>query len=250
MFDTSIVRSRAATAPRQASLFTASLIAHATAVLAAIALSVASVEFPVTAPDEYALAPVPIAVRIPPPLGTPEGGPRRSVTPAVERQTIRPAEPVAPALVPDVVAPVEPMEPAGGRGTGETSSDPAGGGTLGVPWGVEGGMGDAGPTIEETPPAGAIYEIGGEVKAPVAVYRVEPPYPRSLLPTRMAATVVVRCVIGMDGRVRDPLIVSGSLPPFNEAVMAAVRQWRFTPGSLRGNAVETWFDLTVRFSAR
>jgi predicted Zn-dependent protease len=51
--------------------------------------------------------------------------------------------------------------------------------------------------------------------------------------------------------VRDPQVIAPArLEPFNEAVINAVQKWRYTPGSLNGEAVETYLDVTVHFSVR
>lgn len=120
-----------------------------------------------------------------------------------------------------------------------------------MPWGVPDGVGDLNAPPASVPiPEQRVYEIAGEVKAPVLLKRVDPPYPSIFVRTRKSATVVVRCIIDRDGRVRDPQIVVPSLPPFNESVIAAVQQWRYRPGSLHGVAVETYLDVTVHFAVK
>jgi protein TonB len=98
------------------------------------------------------------------------------------------------------------------------------------------------------PPDGiTIYTPGGEVKAPVLIRRVEPEYPAVMQRSRMRALVVVRCVIDKFGRVRDPEIVVPAMAPFNQSVLDALREWRYTPGSRRGQAVETYLEVKVTF---
>lgn len=250
MFETTVVREQVQASGARASLFTISLLAHTAVIVGVIAASIATVEFPVTAPDEYAMAPSPFVARIPPPLGSPDGGaksvaaPQKKAasTPAVPRET------VAPVTVPDAV------EPVASDGSGAWS-DSTGASTepLGVPWGEKDSIGDLdAPPATGTfaQPEQTIYEVGGEVIAPRLVHRVEPAYPSILLRTRLRQTVTVRCVIDRNGRVRDPQITSDSMPPFNQAVIQAVSQWRFTPGSLHGKAVETYLDLTVNFAVQ
>jgi len=249
MFETSVVRERVQASGARASLFTMSVVAHTAVIVGVIAASIATVDFPVTAPKEYALAPSPFVARIPPPLGNPDGG-ARAATPAQARASapVVPRETVAPSTIPEAIEPVA----SSGNGTAAvsdaTSTDP-----LGVPWGEKDSIGDLdAPPATNTfvQPEQKIYEVGGEVIAPRLVRRVEPVYPSILLRTRMRQTVVVRCVIDRNGRVRDPQILSETMPPFNQAVIAAVSQWRFTPGSLHGKAVETYLDLTVNFAVQ
>jgi protein TonB len=256
MFETSVIQGQARVAKSRLSVLTISIIAHTAVIVGVIGASIASVDFPVTAPDEFAQAPLFLPVIVPPPLGNPNGGavkppePVKSAAPAPQPQQ-QPNQITAPSTVPDDIPQLE--APSAGQSTGTgvpgaTSTEP-----LGVPWGVKDSVGDldAPPgVVESTPVAEKIYEAH-EVKAPVGIYRPAPPYPQILLKAKVPATVVVRCVIDKNGRVRDPQItLPARMAPFNDAVIATVKQWRFTPGSLNGEAVETYLSLTVHFSVR
>jgi periplasmic protein TonB len=251
MFETSVVQAQAQTGGRL-SLLTVSVIAHSAVVIGAIAMSIASTEFPTNAPNEFELAPMFRPVSIPPPLGRPDGG---AVKPPEPRQ--KPAAPApvqtnqvtAPSTVPDTITTAEPAA-SSTPGTGDpsaTSTEPRG-----VAWGDPNSISDdldapPGPLTTAQPEPEKIYEVH-EVKPPVALYKPQPQYPSHLIRTRMPATVVVRCVIDKNGHVRDPRIVVSSMPPFNKAVLETIATWRYTPGSLGGVAVETYMDVTVKFS--
>ena len=250
MFETSVIQAQAAAAPRRFGFLTISLIAHTAVIVGAVAVSVASVDFPSTAPDEIASAPIFMPVTVPPPLGRPDGGapPASQPRPTVTSPAPRPNEVTAPPEIPDEVPSLE------APGTGDAASSDTGTGTstepLGVPWGTDGGVGDldSPPAVVDVPAVeNKIYRIEGEVKAPVLVHRVEPVYPEIMRRSRVNATVVIECVIDRNGRVRNARLVSGAMPPFNEAVVNAVEQWRYRPGSLRGEAVEVFLHVTVRF---
>ena len=252
MFETSMVHPQARVARRRAGLFTISLIAHTVVILGAAAISVASVEFPVAAPDEVANAPLFVQVQIPPPLGNPNGGAPPRPQPEQRQATPPPpTQPTAPAIIPDETPVADTPGDSTTTATGPSTGDGRVQGPVGVPWGdpnsIETNL-DL-PPVTNTAPAveEKIHVVGGEVKAPVAIHKVAPEYPRGLRPTGMTATVVVRCIIDKNGHVQNPQIVSGSLPPFNAETMKAVQQWRFTPGSYRGQAVDVYFDLTVTF---
>lgn len=253
MFETSVVRAQTQAVRSRYSLLTISVIAHSAVVIGAIAVSIASVDFPVNAPDEFGQAPTFMPVRIPPPLGTPDGGAPKpkpadtkpAAAPPVPQTNQITAPPSVPDIIPNVAAP----------STGSTSSsgDPnaTSPGPIGQPDGTEGSTGDLdappGPIVNRPAVEEKIYEVH-EVKAPVLLHRVAPPYPQQLVKTRMNAVVVVRCIIDKNGHVRDAQIVRPALPPFNAAVIDAVQQWRYTPGSLNGVAVETYLSVTVSFS--
>ena len=51
----------------------------------------------------------------------------------------------------------------------------------------------------------------------------------------------------IDGEVKDVKVVR-SIPELDEAAMAAVRRWRFKPGTKNGVPVATWVAIPVRFS--
>lgn len=254
MFETSVVHAQAKAARGRFGLFTVSLIAHSAVILGVAAVGVASVDFPPMAPDELANAPIFMPVTIPPPLGTPDGGgapPKPPVEKADTPPPPLPTQETAPPVVPDDI----PVSDTPSNGD-VTSTGPATGpgtqpGPIGVPWGVKDGIGDINtpPAIIAAPPVEEkVYQPGGEVLPPIALRKVQPPYPTSLLRTRLRATVIVRCVIDKNGNVRDPQILKPAMPPFNDAVVETVTQWKFKPGSYRGVAVETYLDLTVNFA--
>lgn len=248
MFETSMVLAAKGPTGRRIGLLTASLTAHTALVIGAIVLSVASTEFPQEAPGESTVY-RPVAA--PPLLGTPGGGapPRQAVTPPPPpRQQPAPPSPItAPPAVPNDVPEAE--GPPGAPGT-TPSGEGLNEGPIGVPGGDPHGAGDlqTPPSVVQAPPAERIYEVGSGVTPPVAIHKVQPPYPPSMVRIGMPATVVVRCVIDRNGRVRDPQVVVPAMQPFNEEVVRAVRQWRFRPGSLNGQAVEVYLELKVHFS--
>lgn len=253
MFETSVIQGQPSVAAGRLSLLTISIVAHSAVVVGAIVVSIASVDFPSMAPDEFAQAPTFLPVLVPPPLGVLQGGavkPAEASKPAAPPPQPQPNQVTAPSAVPDDVPQLEPASTGPstpGTGVpGATSTEP-----LGVPWGVKDSVGplDGPPgVVQAAPEVEKIYEAH-EVKAPVGIYRPAPPYPPLLIKAKMPATVVVRCVIDKNGRVRDPQItLPARMAPFNESVLATVTKWRFTPGSLNGEAVETYLSLTVHFS--
>lgn len=72
---------------------------------------------------------------------------------------------------------------------------------------------------------------------------VTPEYPEALRKAGQRASAVVTMRITPQGSVQDPRIDRASDPAFGEAVLAAVRQWRFLPQVKAGRAVETRVSL-------
>lgn len=249
MFETSVVQARAQVAGGRYSLLTISLIAHSAVIVGIVAFSIASVEFPVAAPDAYEDAPSFLPVVVPPPLGRPDGG--RQAEPQQQRQAavpVRPVQDAAPNQLPDEVIPVETASnvtsDATGPATGET-------GPFGDPDGVKGSVADPNGIVTDiAPPVEQKIYQPHEVRAPVLLHRVDPAYPQVFVRAGIPATVVVRCVIDKNGQVRSPEVIVSGRKPFDDAVIAAVQQWRYTPASLRGVAVDSYLDVTVNFTLR
>ena len=245
MFETSVVRDRVL-ARRRYGLLTASVVAHTLVVAGVVTASLSSVSFPRRAPNEMmTFNPIP-AVSIPPPLGS-RSSPQHPAVQPVPRQQSSPAVVTAPAVIPTVTV------PAGGsagdvlHGAGASGED----GRDGVPDGEPGGIDLGQPAVSQPSAMQEVpYVPGGEVKAAVVLQRVEPEFPRAALSARMGGTVVLRCVIGKTGEIRDAVVVSSTFAPFERPALDALRQWKFAPGSMHGRPVDTWFELTVRFAPR
>jgi|HubBroStandDraft_6_1064221.scaffolds.fasta_scaffold191358_2 protein TonB len=78
------------------------------------------------------------------------------------------------------------------------------------------------------------------------VHRVEPEYPLLAKTLRRSGSVVLRAVIATDGEVHQIEVLSGD-PILAQAARAAVRQWRYRPTLLDGQAVEVETQITVNF---
>jgi protein TonB len=251
MFETSVVQARNQAAGGRLSLLTVSVIAHSAVILGAIAFSIASVDFPTAAPDAYEEAPVFIPVRIPPPLGDPNGG--KPEQPAQQKAATPPPAPTqitAPSQVPENVVPLDTPSTA----VAESDGPPAGTvpGPVGRPDGVKDSIGglDGPPIVNAAPPVeNRIYQ-SYEVKPPILLSKIDPAYPHIFVHAGIPSTVVLRCIIDRNGHVRDPEIVVSGRKPFDDAVIAAVQLWRYNPASLRGTAVDSYLDVTVHFTVR
>ncbi|MGB6876376.1 MAG: TonB family protein [Candidatus Acidiferrales bacterium] len=90
-----------------------------------------------------------------------------------------------------------------------------------------------------------IHIAGGVVEAHIA-NRVPPVYPQEALTQRLEGTVELHTLIAPDGTVQSVDATSGN-PVLVEAAEAAVRQWRFNPVLVNGEAVTVDTTLTVEF---
>jgi TonB family protein len=245
MFETSVVHAEVV-AERRVGLLSVSFAAHAMVIVAIIAASIRTIEFPTRAPSEYAIPIIAMPVQIPPALGTPNGGQKQATPPApVKQKTTVPAADLAPNTLPDHTVPTAVTS----TGDTNTASDNTGSDQpQGVPWGVPHGVNVDGPPVNIVPSEPDVpLPVGGDVKAPVVIQRVMPPYPRTALAAHINGWVIVECIIDKTGHVRGARLVRSTSPLFNQAAIDAVQQWQFAPGSLHGKAIDTIFDLTVTF---
>jgi TonB family protein len=88
------------------------------------------------------------------------------------------------------------------------------------------------------------FRAGGDVTAPELIERVNPAYPERS-GTYTLGVVILECVIGTDGRVRSVRVLKGPGNEFEQAIVVAISQWRFKPGTLHGRPVEIFHTLIV-----
>ncbi len=98
---------------------------------------------------------------------------------------------------------------------------------------------------EPTPP----YRIGGDVKAPVLIGRVEPVYPAEARAYGVSGLVIVEAVIDRGGKVRDVKVLKPLPFGVDQAAADAVKQWKFSPGTRNGEPVDVYGILTVQFKS-
>ena len=135
--------------------------------------------------------------------------------------------------------------------------------TEGVPGGVEGGVpggvvgGVVGGLISELPQpppppapppvARAPVRIGGELKAPALVERVEPEYPPLAVRAQVQGVIILEAVVDQHGRVEEVRVLR-SIPLLDKAAITAVRQWRYSPLLLNGTPERFVLTVTISFS--
>ena len=250
MFETSVVHARVA--QRRYTLLSVSLAAHSLVVIAVLAASITSLSFPKAPPHEYTV----FYQQAPPP--PPPAAPRQpaqqpvqphpvATTPAVVPHAALTPMPLTPNTIPDAIPTVPLSSNDSGPAIGSSTTPGTGSGSdTGDPNGVDIGQ----PAANTTPVADTVFHPGAEVKPAVVIYRVEPQFPQAALRIHMGGTVVVKCIVDKSGNVRDAEVVTSSFGAFNEPALKALQQWRFAPGSFRGRAVDTWFELTIRFQPR
>ena len=79
------------------------------------------------------------------------------------------------------------------------------------------------------------------------IHKVEPKYPRSARKNHVEGTVVLHAVISKEGRIADLRFVSGP-QELAQAAMSAVKQWRYRPFLLNGEARALNTTVEVKFA--
>jgi TonB family protein len=72
-------------------------------------------------------------------------------------------------------------------------------------------------------------------------------YPELAKSRRISGAVVIRVMVGKDGKVKNPTFVSGPLI-FRDAAFDAVKQWLFKPAQLNGQAIEQETEIRMNFN--
>jgi protein TonB len=126
----------------------------------------------------------------------------------------------------------------------------------GVPGGVVGGvvggvLSTALPPPPPPPPPPPVtrepVRVGGELKPPALIERVGPEYPALALRAQVQGVVILEALVDRQGRVEDVRVLR-SIPLLDDAAMAAVRQWRYSPLLLNGEPERFVLTVTVSFS--
>jgi len=87
----------------------------------------------------------------------------------------------------------------------------------------------------------------GEVdQPPRVVSRAEPEYPPEAMDVGVAGTVVLRVLVGKDGRVVEVEVVTGNAL-LHDAASEAAYGYTFTPGQNEGKPAYVWTEVTIPF---
>ena len=90
-------------------------------------------------------------------------------------------------------------------------------------------------------------KIGAGVPPPRKLVDVPPVYPADALAARITGIVTIEAVIGISGEVTQAHVVSG-VPLLDDAALAAVRQWKYTPTVVDGVPVPVIVTVKLNFS--
>ena len=108
------------------------------------------------------------------------------------------------------------------------------------------GTGDDEGLVVPSPAERRPIRIGGGMRPPTKIHHVSPEYPAEARTAGLSGVVILEATIDPEGAVSDVQILR-SVNGLDEAAMAAVRQWRYTPTLLNGEPVPVLMTVTVNF---
>lgn len=189
----------------------------------------------------------------PPPPPPPPSASSAQVTPTQPR--VEPETPREQFTQPTETPEEVPVVPSTSTDTAASDAGVVGGVEGGVEGGVVGGVvgGVIGGTIGGQ--LGGVLggtgdrpvRVGGDVKPPVAITKVEPDYTELARKARVQGIVILEAIIDTNGNVTDVRVLKPLPMGLDQAAMDAVRKWKFRPGTLGGRPVPVIFNLTVNF---
>ena len=226
-----------------------SIALHAIGIGTAFVIAIWNVVFPLESPRlvrAYSLASIPD-----PPPPPPRLAPTAPAAKHVEVPKLPPPsldKIVAPTVIPDTIpqlpdpTPPPPVVPApvpagipGGSVDGKLGGEM--GGKL---QGVAGGI--------VFPEDGRVHIERNQQLPLLPVSQEYPTYPEEARKKQLEDQVIVRYVIGKNGRVIDVQIIDHAKEPmFDQATVEAIKQWRFRPMIKDGKPVEVVHELAVNF---
>ena len=94
-----------------------------------------------------------------------------------------------------------------------------------------------------------IFSLADLDQKPRALFQRAPRYPQELRAAGRQGSVTVLFTVDTSGRVVDPKVQRSTDPAFEQPALDAVRQWRFEPGTRKGEAVPFRMRIPITFNA-
>jgi TonB family protein len=103
------------------------------------------------------------------------------------------------------------------------------------------------PIAEVNPPSHDLpVAFSDKLTPPVLISGPSPEYTPQALERRVEGTMVIRCVISVDGTVHGCRVIK-SLPFMDRAAVAALEQRKYKPALRAGQPVDVYYTFTLRF---
>lgn len=132
---------------------------------------------------------------------------------------------------------------------GPPSTGPGFGGGIGTGQGTGVGSGTGaglGPG-QGAGTGGGVYSVGGNVSAPIPIYKPEPPYSEQARKAKYQGTVVLWIVVDAQGNVTDAQVVKPLGMGLDQNAIKTVKTWKFKPAMRNGSPVPVKVMVEVSF---
>ncbi len=94
-----------------------------------------------------------------------------------------------------------------------------------------------------------IFSLAELDQRPRVIFQTPPSYPPELRRGRRQGSVHVVFLVDRQGKVVSPRVERSSDPAFEKVALEAVRQWRFEPGTRKGEKVQFKMRVPISFNA-
>jgi protein TonB len=100
--------------------------------------------------------------------------------------------------------------------------------------------------VPKAVPAPEMLKVSQGVTQGMLLKRVQPIYPHSAMQMRIAGSVQLQAIIDKAGNIASVKVLNGD-PILAKAATDAVKQWKYKPYMLDGEAVDIQTQITVNF---
>lgn len=97
-------------------------------------------------------------------------------------------------------------------------------------------------------PTAHIYDITELDKTPAVRNQTKPHFPTELKDKGISGRALISFTVDASGRVHDLQTVEATHPEFAESSLAAISEWRFSPGEIDGTPVNTRIEIPMMFT--
>jgi periplasmic protein TonB len=132
--------------------------------------------------------------------------------------------------------------PTYSNGPGSGGGIGSGTGT-GIGPGIGGGVGPG----DTAGTGGGPFSVGGNVSAPIPIYKPEPPYSEEARKAKYQGTCVLLIVVDAQGRVTDERVIKPLGMGLDDKALETVKTWKFIPAKRNGAPVPVQVSVEVTF---
>jgi periplasmic protein TonB len=94
---------------------------------------------------------------------------------------------------------------------------------------------------------GGVEHIGGGVKAPTAIYTIDPEFSEEARRAKYQGEVMLQIIVDAQGNVQSPRVVRPLGMGLDEKALEAVMKYKFKPGTKEGKPVAVYMTIAINF---